>query len=343
MNKIYALFYILITIVSVARAQQKPQYNQYMLNGYLMNPALTGIENYTDVKVSYRNQWTGLNGAPTSFYLTAHGPLDKRDRSSSIISLPARGKSNIINRLRYKEANDFKFLKPHQGFGGAIISDKMGPNNRLGMNLSYAYHLPVARRKMKLATGISAGFTRYSLDLSRLDFGPNADPVVNQYRNARLLPEISLGTTLYGQNFYVGASAAQLLQNAIDLSGMNDGVQQRFSNHYFLMGGYEYRLGQEVAFMPSVLVKYVRPSPVSVDVNLKVSYLRKVWGGVSYRHQNAVSALAGFNLNAILNVGYAYEMATSNLNQYNSGSHELMVGIILGNSYRIKSPLYYRW
>jgi type IX secretion system PorP/SprF family membrane protein len=342
-KKNYFLLFIILSLVRVSQAQQKPQYNQYMLNGYLVNPALTGIENYTDVKASYRHQWSGLAGAPTSIYVTAHGPLNKDDRSSSIISLPARGKSNIINKLRYKEENDFKFLKPHHGLGGMIISDKMGPNKRFGAAMSYAYHLPVMNRRMKLSTGITAGFTRYSLNISELDFGPNADPVVNQYQNARLLPEISLGTTLYGQHFFVGASVAQLFQNALDFSGLNEGVQQRFSNHYFLTGGFEYRLGREIALMPSVLVKYVQPSPVSVDMNLKVSYLRKVWGGVSYRHQNAVAALAGFNLNAVLNVGYAYEMATSNLNNYNHGSHELMIGFIMGNSYRIKSPMYYRW
>ncbi|MDB5262669.1 MAG: hypothetical protein JWQ14_1950, partial [Adhaeribacter sp.] len=293
MKKIYFIFLFCFSLLQESQAQQKPQYNQYMLNGYLVNPALTGIENYTDVKASYRHQWSGLTGAPTSFYVTANGPLNKDDRSSSIISLPARGKSNIINKLRYKEENDFKFLKPHQGLGGIIISDNMGPNKRIGAALSYAYHLPVMNRRMKLSTGITAGFTRYSLNISKLDFGPDADPVVNQYENARLLPEIGLGTTLYGQHFFVGASVAQLFQNTLDLSGMNEGVQQRFSNHYFLSGGFEYRLSREIALMPSVLVKYVQPSPVSIDMNLKISYLRKVWGGVSYRHENAVAALAG--------------------------------------------------
>lgn len=343
MRKLSIIVLIYLAAIKVSWAQQKPQYNQYMLNGYLVNPALTGIENYTDIRLSYRDQWSGLAGAPGSLYLSVHGPLHKEDRSSSIISLPARGKSNIINKLRYKEENDFKFLKPHQGIGGMLISDNMGPNKRLGAAVSYAYHLPVIDRRMKLSTGITAGFTRYSLNIAELDFGPNADPVVNQYENARLLPEISLGTTLYGSHFFVGVSVAQLFQNALDLSRMNEGVQQRFSNHYFLTGGYEIRLGREFALMPSVLVKYVQPSPVSVDLNLKASYLRRLWGGVSYRHQNAVAALAGVNLNSVLNVGYAYEMATSNLNNYTHGSHEVMIGFVMGNSYRIKSPLYYRW
>ncbi|MGV3589724.1 MAG: type IX secretion system membrane protein PorP/SprF [Adhaeribacter sp.] len=343
MKKLYLLILFSFIFIQVSRAQQKPQYNQYMLNGYLVNPALAGIENYTDLRVSYRDQWSGLAGAPSSVYISVHGPLHKEDRSSSIISLPARGKSNIINKLRYKEENDFKFLKPHMGVGGMIISDNMGPNKRLTAGVTYAYHLPVMNRRMKLSTGITAGLTRYSLNISELDFGPNADPVVSQYENARLLPEISLGSTLYGRHFFVGASVAQLFQNALDLSRRNEGVQQRFSNHYFLTGGYEIRLGRELALMPSVLVKYVQPSPVSVDLNLKASYLRQFWGGVSYRHQNAIAALAGFNLNTILNVGYAYEMATSNLNNYTHGSHEIMIGFVIGNTYRIKSPMFYRW
>lgn len=343
MKKLYLLLIFSFIFLSVSRAQQKPQYTQYMLNGYLINPALTGIENYTDMRVSYRDQWSGLAGAPTSLYLSVHGPLHKSDRSSSILSLPARGKSNIINKLRYKEENDFKFLKPHQGLGGMLVSDKNGPNKRLGAAVSYAYHLPVMQRRLKLSTGITAGITRYSLNIAELDFGPTADPVLSQYENARLLPEISLGTTLYGSHFFVGASVAQLMQNALDLSSKNEEAQQRFSNHYFLTGGYEIRLGREVALMPSVLIKYVQPSPVSVDLNLKASYLRRVWGGVSYRHQNAVAALAGFNLNALLTMGYAYEMATSNLNNYTHGSHEVMLGFVMGNTYRIKSPLFYRW
>lgn len=342
MKKILCLGILLCTFFTQVKAQQKPQYNQYMLNGYLLNPALTGVENYLDVKTSFRRQWTGLEGSPNSFYLTAHSPLDKIDRSSSIVSLPARGKSTIINSLRLQEAADFKALKPHKGIGGILVSDAMGPFTRLGMSLSYAYHMPVWRRKMKLSAGISGGFTRFAVDYSRLDFGSISDPVVGQYRNATLLPEIGVGVMLYGKNFYGGASASQLFQNALNFNDTNPNNQQQFSNHYFLMGGYEYRLSKQVSIMPSILVKYVQPSPVSVDLNLKVAYLRKVWGGLSYRHQNALAALAGVNVNSLVNVGYAYEVATSTLSTYNGGSHELMLGVILNNTYKVKSPLQFK-
>ena len=190
---------------------------------------------------------------------------------------------------------------------------------------------------------MSLGLTRYSLDLNQLDFGPDADPVVNQYRDPVLLPELSLGSVLYGNKFYVGASVAQLLQNKIDLSGSQLGEQYRYGNHFFLMGGYEFRLGREVAVMPSVLVKYVQPLPVSADVNVKLSYLRKMWAGVSYRHNDAAGILAGININTLVNIGYAYETSTSALSAYNSGSHEILLGVILNNTYRVRSPIQFKW
>ena len=61
------------------QAQQKPHYSQYVLNQYILNPALTGIENYVDVKLSHRHQWVGLEGAPVTTYATIHGAIGKQD------------------------------------------------------------------------------------------------------------------------------------------------------------------------------------------------------------------------------------------------------------------------
>ena len=68
-----------LVFVSAGFAQQKPQYTQYILNNYILNPALSGIENYTDVKMSVRDQWVGLNGAPKTMYLSVHKPIGKKD------------------------------------------------------------------------------------------------------------------------------------------------------------------------------------------------------------------------------------------------------------------------
>lgn len=337
MKKIYLLAFVLLLSVTGSRAQQKAVYNQYMLNGYLLNPALTGVENYLDVKASYRNQWSGLAGAPASFYVSAQGPLNKEDRSSSLVSLPARGKNAIINTLRLRSDNDFRILKPHHGLGALVVGDKMGPESRLGASLTYAYHLPVAQQRMKLSAGFSGGFTRYRLDPSQLDFGPQADPVAGQYYGDMVLPEIGAGLMLYGRNFYAGASAAQLFQGAINLSPNPAADPSRFHNHYFVTGGYEWKPSRELSVLPSLLLRYAPPTPVTVDVNLKVAYLRQVWGGLSYRHNNALSVLGGANVNKMVSIGYAYEVATTSLYQYNTGSHELMIGLALHNTFAVRN------
>ncbi|HEX4850124.1 MAG TPA: type IX secretion system membrane protein PorP/SprF, partial [Puia sp.] len=62
-GKIFIVNSFFIFIVGTVSAQQQPYYTQYILNNFILNPALAGIENYWDCKVSYRNQWVGLNGA----------------------------------------------------------------------------------------------------------------------------------------------------------------------------------------------------------------------------------------------------------------------------------------
>jgi hypothetical protein len=76
---------------SVLSAQQRPYYTQYIMNNYIINPAVAGIENYWDVKASHRMQWVGLQDAPVTTYLTIHGPLHKSDyeRETATSSMPA--------------------------------------------------------------------------------------------------------------------------------------------------------------------------------------------------------------------------------------------------------------
>src|SRR6201986_23918 len=79
-------------------AQQRPQYTQYVFNNYLLNPALSGIENYTDVKAGYRSQWTGLQGAPVTSYLTVNAPLGSDFINGDATEMPAAGGTDPASR-----------------------------------------------------------------------------------------------------------------------------------------------------------------------------------------------------------------------------------------------------
>ena len=77
---------LLLFFTAPVLGQQRPHYTQYILNNYILNPALSGIENYTDVKLSYRNQWVGFPGAPQTMYASVHGPIGKKDYKTTATS-----------------------------------------------------------------------------------------------------------------------------------------------------------------------------------------------------------------------------------------------------------------
>ena len=127
-----SLFFSLNTI-----GQAKPYYTQYVLNNFVLNPAISGIENYTDVKMSYRNQWTGIDGAPVTGYLTLHTPIGKTDYKTTATSFNIQG----YNPRGNEYWNDYNAASSHHGVGLMILNDKAGFINRWSVSTSYAYHM----------------------------------------------------------------------------------------------------------------------------------------------------------------------------------------------------------
>src|SRR4051812_4813712 len=150
MRLLTALF-ILIFNCTLGYAQQRPYYSQYVLNTFIVNPAVAGIENYTDVKISYRHQWTGINGSPTTSYLSIHGPLHK---SSEKRENPTSFHPSGENPRGEQYWNDYTATDPHAGVGVTVLDDKTGPLNRFSISAAYAYHLPLTR-KISISGGIS--------------------------------------------------------------------------------------------------------------------------------------------------------------------------------------------
>src|ERR1700712_995974 len=120
MKRTLFLLAFIISCVQFTIAQQRPQYTQYVFNNYLLNPALSGIENYTDVKAGYRSQWTGLQGAPVTSYLTVNAPLGNDFINGDANEMPAGGAENPSSRLytQYYQA-----APPHHGIGFTLVTD----------------------------------------------------------------------------------------------------------------------------------------------------------------------------------------------------------------------------
>ncbi|MFC6997343.1 PorP/SprF family type IX secretion system membrane protein [Rufibacter roseus] len=324
-------------------AQQIPHYSNYMLNPLLLNPAVTGVDNYLDLRTGYRNQWSGLEGAPESFYLSAHMPIARLDYvnpPSSYHQQPQPKRSKYLNNWRPFHRNTTQQIPANHGLGLLVQVDQAGGMKRTDVQATYAYHLPVTGT-MKLAAGVAAGITQYGLNRDQISFIDPSDPVVNEESYHRIRPNLSVGLVAYDTRFFAGVSFAQVLPAPYTFRTSDPEVPAQQQRHFYGHAGYRIIISRDVNFIPSVVVKYADPTALSFDVNAKL-YLRQfLWLGGSYRHNDAVTASAGFHWKNKMHLGYAYDLTTSALNTVSTGSHEIMLGLTLFNKQGVFSKSQY--
>jgi type IX secretion system PorP/SprF family membrane protein len=332
MNVKRLLFVTGMFLCTAGIAQQRPYYTQYIMNNYIINPAVAGIENYWDVKASHRLQWVGLQDAPVTTYITMHGPLHKSDYDrESATSFHATG-SNPRGQAYWR---DYVSAEPHHGIGFTMLNDRTGPLNRFAAYGTYAYHLGLSP-STTLSAGVSVGITNMSLDASKLNFGnTTVDPAVaGSGVINRIKPDISAGLWLYSRDYFVGLAAQQIIPQQIAFSDNTVHLQDgKLLPHLFLSAGYRIQLSDNVSFLPSTLIRYVSPLPIGFDLNAKFQYQDLIWLGGSYRYKDGFAAMVGLNISNSINVGYSYDLQTSNLNTVSKGTHEILIGFLLGNRY----------
>ncbi len=337
------LFIPLLFVCVQVFGQQRPHYTQYILNNYILNPALSGIENYTDVKISSRDQWVGLNGAPKTTYFSIQAPIGKGDYRTSSTSFEVPGQNP---RGKYYWEN-YTAAEPHHGIGMTIVNDKTGSFNRFTANATYAYHIGLSPT-MNLSAGFSAGITNVSIDKSKQDFSGNGDPYDPATGAAisgeinRIRPDLGVGLWLYSKNYFVGLSAQQIIPQKLSFSDDATFISTgRLIPHLFLTAGYRFLAGEDFNIIPSVMLKYVQGSSINnfqPEMNLKVQYQDLLWLGGSYRNKDGYAGMVGFNISNSFNVGYAYDITKTSLNTVSRGTHEFLVGFMFGNKYSEKCP-----
>lgn len=318
-----------------ALAQQRPQYTQYVMNNFLLNPATAGVENYTDVKLGYRSQWSGIEGAPVSSYLTVNAPLGTEFTQGDAAGAEPMGGESPYSRMYTAE---YRAAAPHHGLGFSVITDKAARLEQTDIAVAYAYHLGITP-SLNLAVGVSAGAGHLHLQTSELNFENPDDPILRTLENNKWRPNAGVGIWAYSGNYFVGVSAQQLVSKAPFISSQANGLRlSRAVPHYFATAGIRCYVSDDVSLLPSALLKFVDPAPASFDLNLKISFRDRFWFGGSYRHNDAMGILAGINVNSLINVGYSYDANTSALRNVSNGSHELVLSILLNNRYRVTCP-----
>lgn len=313
-----------ILSITGLQAQQMPQFSQYMMNPYVINPAASSMYRDIDLNMGFRQQWAGFEGAPRTYYMGGTVNLGRRDATQGFMnSIP------ISHRGPLTEAQSRRRAK--HVLGGLAAVDEYGLFQRSSVMLSYAYHQPIGD-SYYLAVGTSMGWYGMNFGANQVVLENPVDNVYNDFvaRGTRAnLFDINAGVMLYGDRAFVGYSVYQIGENQIELGNQTSPAglaDTRLAVHQFFLAGYRFSLSESVDLTPSAAVKLRSPAPASFDINLRLDYRNSVFGGLSYRYEDAVSLLAGYRINDAFWVAWAYDYVTSSINNLSSGSHEIVLG-----------------
>lgn len=286
-----------LTLHSV-QAQQLPQLTQYQFNDYVFNPAVAGSRPFFELRSAHRYQWVGIQDAPRTFMLSGSTPLGK-----------------------------------NMGVGGYLYTDHVGPTRRTGFQGSYAYHLRLTG-DLKLSMAVAAGLTQFLVDGSKIQFNDPGDPALDDQLRGELEFDAQFGVLLYHPRYWVGVAVPQLLENKVAFMDQNTRALSTMEMHNYITGGYRFQLGEDWKIEPSFMVKYVSPVPVKVDLTATVRYRDMFWLAGSYRTNDAYCAMLGYWHKRSFQFGYSYDIITSNLRNYSTGTHEVMLAVTIGKGER---------
>lgn len=333
MKTILSLVFVIL-VAQATSAQQRPHYTQYILNNYILNPALSGIENYTDLKLSGRRQWVGLEGAPETFYLSVHTPLGKKDYKTSATSFNVPGE-NPRGKAYWE---NYTASESHHGVGFFMVNDRTGLFSRFQADVSYAYHIGLSPRT-NMSAGFSGGISKISYNRSKATpVDPNDPALGNNGDLYKLTPDLNAGIWIYSADYFIGMSAQQLVPQRVSFTGTTEGFSQVV--HLFTTAGYRLGVSEDVNILPSTMIKYVPSSGLApqFDVNIKCQYRDLLWIGGSWRIKDGYAAMLGLNVANSFNIGYSYDISTTQLNTVSRGTHEMIIGFLLGNRYSDTCP-----
>ena len=307
MKKIFTII-ALSALIIPAFAQQDKQLTHYFFNNITTNPGAAGTNENICVGLTLREQWVGFPGNPRTGAFTFSMPLR-----------PGLG-----------------------GVGVVVIADQLGASRDFTAKASYAYHARFGEAKNRiLSFGLNLGILNKGIDFSILNPTQLGDAYLSATSSESVIaPDLGFGVFYKSPTLYFGLSGQELLANPLNYAS---GAKSHIDRHYYLTGGYNYKSSptSDWEFKPSFLVK-TDAVATQFDFNVLAEWRELIWGGLTYRYQDAGTAMVGFyplskGGNSTLKIGYAYDYTTSGLGEpsqgASSGSHEIYVG------YCIKPPV----
>lgn len=288
---------VLIPLLACASAfaQQTAQYTQYVMNMFAINPAVAGSKDCIDVRLGYRQQWVGFDGAPTTGWATVN----------SVIGSKKGG-----------------FHANRHGIGAFVESDNTGPLGYTTVQFAYAYHIQM-KKDVYMSLGMFAGVRQEKFSLGDANVTDNNDPALTGSSSVFVYPDLTPGIWMYGKSTWGGLSIQQFLGNKVKDIGLDTRLQRQF----IFSVGHRYRMNKNFSVVPSGLFKLSPGAPLAMDLNVMMEYRRKLGLGLTYRNQDAVAFMLKVPFLKYFALGYSYDVTTSRLRVGGANTHEIMLSI----------------
>ena len=298
------VFFVFMLTGIASYAQQDAQFTQYMYNTININPAYAGSRGFMSLFALHRTQWVGLDGAPVTNSFSINTPISNSK----------------------------------MGVGISFLNDRIGPTNENEISADVSYSIRTSE-SFRLSFGLKVTSNVFNLDVSRLNPVSQNDPQFQNLNNS-FTPNFGAGLYLHSEKTYIGLSVPNFIEsNKYD---SNSVAMFKEKINYYLIAGHVFDLGENLKFKPTLLTKMVSGAPLQVDVSGNFLISKKFVIGSAYRWSAAFSAMAGFQISEGIFVGYGYDKETTNLANYNSGSHEIILRFELSKTYnKITSPRFF--
>lgn len=285
-NGIHVAFFAFFCFVcTTVYAQQDPQITHNMFNKFMYNPGVAGAYPELHATLLHRSQWVGIDGAPTTSNLNAHA---------------------YVGQIR-------------GGVGINVINDKVGMLSGKTVSLSYAYQLGLGNAQ--LGMGLSFGLMQYGYDGTWITPDQTSDAYLPSANSSKSVPDFGLGFYLTSEDYYIGLSSTHIIPQEVDFNGTAIYNQAR---HYYLLAGYDYDITDDFSLRTNIFSKTDGVS-VQTDININTFYKENYWTGVSFRYEDALCFLVGFQVANNLTFAYAFDLVTSKLSNQANGSHEVFL------------------
>ncbi|PHS04585.1 MAG: hypothetical protein COA88_13425 [Kordia sp.] len=289
--KLVGVFALLFSVTSVA--QQTPEFTFWRQNIGLINPAYAGSTEKTEINViSYKDQFNGIQGGPQTQAIAAQGSFNDK-----------------------------------VGVGLEIVADRVFIQKETNIFVNFSYKLSFGEKK-DLFIGLKAGGSFFNVDFTKLKTADTYNQ--NQGNVDKFNPNFGIGAYYKADKYFVSLSAPRIL-NAERYEEVSGGIAQEASDATLIMfgGGYFYDLNETIQLIPAVMTRYIDGAPFSLDVTTSARFYKKFELGVNYRLNDSVSVLASFEIAEMIDLGFAYDFTTSDINDYTKGGPEFLLKVKL--------------